>query len=60
MVLGQNLKRGGVGKALGKQKANSSGELVGLRRGPPMDVLQESRQSRFFKWSLKILVSDYK
>jgi len=51
------LKAGSIDKSLDQQKADSGGKLVSLRCCPAMDVLKQSGHSRFFKRTLKILVT---
>jgi len=52
------LKAGSIDKSLNQQKADSGGKLVSLRCCPAMDVLKQSGHSRFFKRTLKILITE--
>jgi hypothetical protein len=54
------LEARGIAKSLNQQKANSSGKLVSLRRRPTVNILKQSGQSRFFKRTLKIFVTERK
>lgn len=57
MILRQGLQAGRIDKTLREQESRRHRQLMLLLSRPPMDVLQDTRQSGFLQGFLEILVS---